>query len=193
MALDPVGLILTACLGWHCLFSRRPEDAVQPSLKALRMDPNFFWAHLILGWAYELKGQYEQAIAAYKSAVEMSGGMVIAHAALGHAFARSGFRGEAGQVLADLAERSKQVYVSSYDVATIHAGFGDADAAFAWLDRAAEERASFLLHLQWDPRFDPLRGDPRFRALLERIGLPEYSTQEFEALAGWAGSVERAG
>ena len=193
VALDPVGLILTACLGWHCLFSRRPEDAVQPSLKALRMDPNFFWAHLILGWAYELKGQYEQAIAAYKSAVEMSGGMVIAHAALGHAFARSGFRGEAGQVLADLAERSKQVYVSSYDVATIHAGFGDADAAFTWLDRAAEERASFLLHLQWDPRFDPLRGDPRFRALLERIGLPEYSTQEFEALAGWAGSVERAG
>ena len=88
-------------------------------------------------------------------------------------------------MLADLLERSRQTYVSSYDVATIHAGFADADAAFTWLDKAIEERASFLLHLQWDPRFDPLRGDPRLRALLERVGPPEYSTQEFEALAGW--------
>jgi len=149
------------------------------------MDPGFFWAHLILGWAYELKGRFEEAIAEYKNAVEMSGGMVIAHAALGHAFASSGRPGEAEQVLADLAERSRQMYVSSYDVATIHAGLGDADAAFTCLDKAVEERASFLIHLQWDPRFDRLHSDPRFHALLERIGLPEYSTKEFEALAGW--------
>jgi tetratricopeptide (TPR) repeat protein len=194
VALDPVGLILTACLGWHCLFSRQPDEAVQPLLRALRMDPNFFWAHLILGWNYELKGQLEEAIAEYKNAVEMSGGMVIAHAALGHAFARSGCRAEATQVLADLAERSRQMYVSAYDVATIHAGFGDADAAFAWLDRAVAERASFLIHLQWDPRFDPLHSDPRFHVLLQRVGLPEYSTQEFEALAGWPpGPGEAAG
>jgi len=145
------------------------------------------WAHLILGWAYELKGEYEQAIAEYKSAVALSGGVVIAHAALGHAFAQSGRPAEAEQVLADLVARSRQMYVSFYDIATIWPGFRDADKTFEWLDQAVEERASFLLHLQWDPRFDPLRDDARLRTLLTGIGIPEYSTVEFEALASWAG------
>jgi len=186
VALDPVGVILTACLGWHCLFSRQVDDAVQPALKALSMDPDFFWAHLILGWAYEQTGQFEEAIAEYQNSVSLSGGMVITIAALGHVYALSGRRQEAQHVLAELAGRAQQSYVSSYDVATIYAGFRDADRIFEWLEKAYAERASFLLHLQWDPRFDPVREDPRFHALLQRIGLPEFKTETFEALAGWA-------
>jgi serine/threonine-protein kinase len=175
VALDPVGVIVTACLGWHCLFSRQYDEGIEPLLRALRLDPNLFWSHLILGWIYEQKGMLEQAIAEYQQAVSLSGGMVISVAALGHIYGLSGKRSQAEQVLADLSERAKKSYVSAYDIATIHAGMGEADRAFKWLDKAYEEHSSFLIHIPWDPRFDPLRSDPRFANLLARIGLPDIS------------------
>ena len=173
--LDPVGVILASCLGWHCLFSRQYDEAVEPLLKALRLDPNMFWAHLILGWTYEQKGMLEQAIAEYQQAVSLSGGMTISIAALGHIFGLSGKRGQAEQVLAELGERAKQSYVSAYDIATIYTGMGETERAFEWLDKAYEERSSFLMHIPWDPRLDPLRSDPRFSGLLARIGLPDIA------------------
>ena len=170
--LDPVGVILTACLGWHCLFARQYEEAIEPLLQALRMDPNLFWSHLILGWTYEQKGMFVQAIAEYHEAVSLSGGAVIAQAALGHAYGLSGRRKEAEEVVAQLSERRRQSYVSAYDVATIFVGMGNTEFAFEWLRKAYEERSSFLIHIQWDPRFDSLRSDPRFQDMLHRIGLP---------------------
>jgi serine/threonine-protein kinase len=170
--LDPVGVILTACLGWHCLFSREYDEAVEPLLKALRMDPNLHWTHVILGWTYEQKGMFEQAITEYRDAISFSGGLVIAVAALGHALAVSGKRSEAHQVLAQLAERAQQSYVSAYDVATIYTGLGDREKAFEWLQKAYEEHSSFLIHIPWDPRFDTLHADPRYHDLLARVGLP---------------------
>jgi tetratricopeptide (TPR) repeat protein len=173
VALDPVGVIVTACLGWHCLFSRQYDEAVEPLLRALRLDPNLFWSHLILGWTYEQKGLIEQAIAEYQQAVSLSGGMTISIAALGHIYGLSGKRSQAEQVLTDLAERAKKSYVSAYDIATIYVGMSEKDQAFEWLEKAYDEHASFLIHIPWDPRFDPLRSDPRFSRLLARIGLPD--------------------
>jgi hypothetical protein len=93
-------------------------------------------------------------------------------APLGHAYAVSGQRREALKVLAELNERSKQSYVSSYDIAAIHAGLGDKDTAFKWLDKAYEERSGMLPHLRWEPRLDPLRSAPRFQDLLRRMNFP---------------------
>jgi serine/threonine protein kinase/tetratricopeptide (TPR) repeat protein len=172
MKLDPLGTIITACVGWHCLFSRQINDAVAPALRALAMDPNLFWAHLVLGWAYEQQGLAEESIAQYEKAVALSGGMVLNVAALGHAFAQFGRTPEASAVLAQLLERRKSSYVSAYDIATIHVALGNTDEAFQWLEEAYAEHASFLIHINWDPRFDGLRSDPRFGDLLGRIGLP---------------------
>jgi serine/threonine protein kinase/tetratricopeptide (TPR) repeat protein len=172
LKLDPLGTIITACVGWHCLFSRRVDDAVAPALQALAMDPNLFWGHVILGWAYEQQGLADQSIAQYESAVTLSGGMALTVAALGHALARSGRTGEAQGVLAQLVERRASSYVSAYDIATIYVALEDREAAFRWLDEAYAEHASFLIHLNWDPRFDVLRPDPRLGNLLQRIGLP---------------------
>ena len=170
--LDPLGTILTACIGWHCLFARQFDDAVDPALRALSMDPNLFFAHTILGWAYEQKGRADDSIASYERAVALSGGMVMPVSALGHAFARFGRTQEARTVVADLIERRKSSYVSAYDIATIHVALGDHESAFQWLDEAYKEHASFLIHINWDPRLDELRPDPRFDGLLRRIGLP---------------------
>lgn len=171
MELDPLGTIISACVGWHCLFSRQIEDAIPPALRALSLDPNLFLAHTILGWAYEQKG-LSDAVAEYEKAVALSGGMVMNVAALAHGFARFGRTQEAHAVLAQLLERRKSSYVSAYDIATIHIALGDHDAAFLWLDEAYAEHASFLIHINWDPRLDELRRDPRFDDVLRRIGLP---------------------
>jgi eukaryotic-like serine/threonine-protein kinase len=170
--LDPFGTILTACVGWHCLFSRQIEDAIPPVLRALAMDPNLFWAHTILGWAYEQQGKADQSIAEYEQAVALSGGMVLNVSALGHALANFGRVEESNAVLDQLLERRKSSYVSAYDIATIHVALKDVEGAFHWLEEAFKERSSFLIHTNWDPRLDVLRSDPRLAALVRRIGLP---------------------
>jgi hypothetical protein len=70
-------------------------------------------------------------------------------------------------------ELSKRQYVSSYEMARIYAGLGEHDQVFTWLDRAYEERASWMAYLQVDPTLDPLRSDPRFQVLLRRMNFPE--------------------
>ncbi len=193
--LDPLSLFLTSCLGWHRLFASQYDQAIEQSLKVLEMDPDFIWAHMILGWAYEQKSIFGKAIAEFQNSITLSqggalafaavgeklargrcgvvlsGGDVLAMAALGHAYAVSGKRQDAEEVLAKLNERSKRSYVSAYDIATIHAGLGNKDQVFEWLQKAYEERSSWLVHVNWDPRFASLRSDPTFTELLKRMGL----------------------
>ena len=93
-------------------------------------------------------------------------------AALGHAYAVSGKRAEAEAVLDELKERSRRQYVPAFSVATVHAGLGDEHRAFEWLERAFEERSSWLLSLKVEPMLSGLRSDVRFGKLVRRIGLP---------------------
>jgi len=84
----------------------------------------------------------------------------------------AGKTNKARQILDELKERSRQVYVSAYNIAVIHAWLGETDHAFEWLEKAYEVRAEFLVYLKADPRLDRLRADSRFPALLKRVGLP---------------------
>jgi hypothetical protein len=92
-------------------------------------------------------------------------------AALGHAYALSGERGKATQTLNELRELSKRRDISPCLTALIYLGLGDQDQAFAWLDKASQDRSSLLIWLKVEPLFDPLRDDPRFQDLLRRVGL----------------------
>ncbi len=93
---------------------------------------------------------------------------------LGYVYAVSGQKEEARKVLDELLnERSKRPYVSSYLIATIYAGLGDKDQAFASLEKAYEARSWYLTHLKLDPELDSLRSDPRFADLVRRVGLPQ--------------------
>lgn len=82
---------------------------------------------------------------------------------------RSGKRAEAHEVLTELIKKSEQAYVSAYDIAVIYSGLGDRNHAFAWLDKAVEQHSFWLTWLKLDPRLDPLRSDPRFSHLLQRL------------------------
>ncbi len=169
--LDPFNEYLTACLGWHKLFARQYDQARDQALMALKMEPDDFWAQIVLGWAYEQKSMYEPAIAAFQQSVKVSGDGVMANAALGHVYGIAGKKHEAREILAKLIERSKGDYVSTYDVAIVCAGLGDKEQAFQWLEKAFQERAHYLVHIKWEPRFENLHSDPRFQNLLRHIGL----------------------
>jgi TolB-like protein/Tfp pilus assembly protein PilF len=171
--LDPIGTSLTSCLCWHSFAARNYDDAVRLATQFLSSQPNNAWEHTILGWTYEQKRMPDEATAQFQKAVGATQGRAFFLAALGHAYAVAGRRSDAEQVLQTLSQRANKSYVSAFDVATIYAGLGEKDTAFAWLEKAAAERSSFLVYSKWEPRLDPLRSDPRFNQLLKRIGLPE--------------------
>jgi tetratricopeptide (TPR) repeat protein len=169
LELDPVSLSISTSLGWRLYFARQYEQAIDQYRKTLEMDPNFFPAHFHLGEAYEQKGMYEEAIAEFHKASSFSSGQTVA--ALGHVYAMSGKRREARRVLEQLEKLSKRRYVSPYGMALIHTGLGEKDQAFAWLQRACEDRSVELCRLKVEPSLDSLRSDSRFQDLLRRIGL----------------------
>ncbi len=146
---------------------------VESGLRSVASDPNSWANHYDLGVGYEGSGQLAQAIPEYQKAVELSDGDQDATAALAHAYAVTGKTSEAKKILRDLLSRSKASYVSPYMIATIYAGLGDKDQAFAFLEKAYQEKSP---DISWsfksDLRLDNLRSDPRFHSLLQRIQFP---------------------
>ncbi len=171
LELDPVGNGLESCLCWHSFAARDYDRSLALANKFLASEPHNFWERTILGWTYEQKNMPNEAIPQFKEAVEGTKGAPFFLAALGHGYAMAGNKKEAGRILETLLEKSKKGYVSPFDIALIYTAIGDKDKAFAWLDKAVDERSTFLVYSKWEPRLDPLRSDPRFSELLTRIGL----------------------
>jgi eukaryotic-like serine/threonine-protein kinase len=110
-----------------------------------------------------------EAISEFQKARALSASRPLDSGSLAHAYALVGRTDEALQILDEAKKRDK--YFPAYDIALIYVGLGQKDSAFEWLDKAVEERSPWLIHLTVDPRFDPIRLDPRFKNLIQRIGL----------------------
>lgn len=169
--LDPLDLANNAHQGWHHLFVRQYEQAVEPLRRTIEMDPDWPVGHWYLGLTFEQQGAFDDAIAQFETCVRLTRERPAMLALLGHARAVARQRAEAERILDQLSALSKERYVPSYPIAAIHAGLGRNDEAFAWLERAYVERDSWLDYLGLDPRLDGLHSDPRFGDLLRRMGL----------------------
>ena len=168
--LEPLSFVASSHLGWIYYLAGDNDKAIEQCRKILELDPSSFPARRYLGLAYEAKGQYAEAIAEFQKGVKISGSPLML-ALLGHAYAASGKTSEARQVIADLQQLQGQRYVSPYTVAAIHAGLGDHEQAFKWLEAAVEERDIWLMNLKVDPVFAKLRTNRRFTDLLALIRL----------------------
>ena len=167
--LDPVSPIIHADLGGVSLAARRYDEAIQQLRATLEVDPEFYWAHRWLGMALELKGDTQGAIAEYKRAIELNDDPSTL-AFLAHAYASIGHHEEARQLLAQLTEKAKTRYVQPYAFALVHLGLGEKDQALDWLEKAVQGAgATFLNFIKTDAFFDPLRGDPRFEKVVQKV------------------------
>jgi tetratricopeptide (TPR) repeat protein len=175
VALDPLSPIKGAALAWGYYFGRRYREAIELARRALELDPAMAVTHLWLGMALDQAGATDDAVRSYEEGVRHSKGEPLGLAFLAHGLARAGRIDEARARLSELEEMRSRRYVSAYDLAVIHTGLGDTEAALDLLQRGYEERTHWMALLQVEPRLDPLRSHPRFAGLLERMQLaPNY-------------------
>ena len=167
--LDPLSLVINADLGWNYYFARRYDDAITQMRKTLEMDRGYYYAHVNLGQVFAAKRAFDEAIGEYQKARALNDDPFVL-GLLGHAYASSGDKTEALKILDQLKELSRQRYVNAYSFAAVYIGLGDKGEALHWLEQSYQDRAGADIGwIRVDSLLDPLRDDPRFEALAEKI------------------------
>lgn len=169
--LDPFSIQYRKSVAYILFLARQYDEAIAEYKKLIVIAPEFPQSQRELGLAYEQKGLYQDAFNQLQRTYDMreNYGKMMLRADIGHLYAVWGKRAEAHEVLTELTKKSEQAYVSAYDIAVIYSGLGDRDQAFSWLDKAFEQHSFWLTWLKLDPRLDPLRSDPRFSHLIQRV------------------------
>ncbi len=170
--LDPLSVPINIDQAYILHYYHRNEEALRSVRLALEMNPKFPLGYFWLGRIYTSEGRYKEA----ETALQHIGRLrtwTPAMAALGYLYAKTGRTKDARGIVKevqDLARRGR--YASGYAVAVVHAGLGDTERAFAFLDAAYRERSHWLVWLKRDPRWNDIRGDLRFQRLVKKVGLP---------------------
>lgn len=170
--LDPLSLAINTDVGFHHYYGGRYPEAIAQLQTVLGMKKDFMLAHLWLARAYLQVGRMEEALAETAYAEQGAREWPVLMTARGFTSGVMGRRDEARAVLRDMQQLSSRRFVTAYGMALVHAGLGDKEEAFAWLEKAFEERSHWLVWLRLDPRWNNLRGDPRFDALVQRMNYP---------------------
>jgi Flp pilus assembly protein TadD len=176
--LDPMSLVISMEKAWNLYMAREYDSAIAQATRTLDLAPEFVPARHTLAIALAQKGRYEEAAAAFEEAHAGSDANPATLAGLGCLLAVSGRTAEAGAILRRLQEASRRRYVSPYWLAMLHAGMGQADAALEALEDACRQRDLWLVWLRTEPRFDALRGHPRFQELLRRTTSPRLAAAQ---------------
>jgi len=178
--LDPLSHRILAAGAEEFIFARKYDDAIQSAERALELEPAFGAAHAYIGEALVEQGLLDRAIREFEEGGRLLGAQALM-GRLGHALALAGRRTEA----LHLVEKLKKGFASatpgnpflsptpyaSLDIALVYVGLGEHDPALEWLERARDDRVPEVVHFKCEPIYDPLQKEPRFRAILESIGL----------------------
>jgi TolB-like protein/class 3 adenylate cyclase len=166
--LDPTNLIVSSEYAWTFYIRHRDDEAIALFKKVLELDPNFLLASVWLAQAYEEKRMYAQAMAELERVSKIDNWAWII-AEIGCVEAWSGNRDEAHKVIDELKARTAHEYIDESLIVYIYAALGERDEAFAWMEKGYQSRAGNLPWLEIDPKFDPIRSDPRFDQFVKRI------------------------
>jgi serine/threonine-protein kinase len=169
--LDPLSALLIEGVGYIHMLAGRYAQAILFYREALDLDPHFHKALSSIGRALTQQGAYTDAIGVFQKARVIGGDVPYMLGAMGQTYALAGKKAEARRMIEQLAALSRERYVSSTCFALVHLGLGEKERALDWLDRACERREPSVAGIGVHPAYNELRGEPRFRALLERIAV----------------------
>jgi TolB-like protein/DNA-binding winged helix-turn-helix (wHTH) protein/Tfp pilus assembly protein PilF len=169
LELDPLSPIINANIGMCFYVARQYDAAMAHWQRALEMHRNYRLLHVYKTVAYLGKEMYPEALAELRRGLALSGAGSWEAAIEAHIYGRMGKTTEGRALLSKLLSRQD---AAPYDIALAYVGLGENDNAFKFLDEALQKRSGAFNEVNADPMFDRLRSDPRFAALLRRIGLP---------------------
>jgi len=167
--LDPLAPILGTTLGDAHFFARRYDEAVEWLLRTIDLDPGFIHPLNDLGRAYSQMGRFDDALAAFERGHEIDEDNPLPSVGIGYTLARAGRHDEARRILQTLEAEADRRYVSPQAIASVKIGLGEIDSALDWLERAYREHDRGLVWIKVHPRFDPLRGNPRFERIARLV------------------------
>ena len=167
--IDPKSLIINANVGFVYYLAWDFDRAEEAEKTTLQLDPSFVSAHSYLGQIYVEKKRYEDAIHEFQTAASLAPGDIAGQADLAHGYAAAGRKSDADEVLREMQDQQGKQFVSGYDFATAYSGFKDVKKTLEWLEKAYVERNGRLANLAVHPQYAFLRGEARYRKLVEEI------------------------
>ncbi len=171
ISLDPIAPEIYGLKAMLLVCARRYDEAIAQANKSLELNPRSMGSQNTLARAYVQKGLLPRAAAEFQKAQEMGPRRAHWAASLAELYVKSGQRAEAEKMLTEWSQRPDREFGHAESMAMINVGLGNKDEAFRWLDQAYREKWSRLPWIKIDPEYDSLRGDPRFSALIGRMGL----------------------
>ena len=168
--LDPLSPIINNDLGWYLLYASQYGDAEAQFKKTLEFDATSVSTHRGLGITYGLEGRHDEAIAELNRALALSENSPVMMGHLGAAFAMKRSRTDADRILREMQNLASREYVPASAFAMVYAALGDNARAMDALERAYEEHDFSMAQIGVVPWFKSLRDDPRFQALLKKLG-----------------------
>jgi TolB-like protein/Flp pilus assembly protein TadD len=173
-ALDPLSPVIVSAVGEALYQNREYEQSVEQNRKVLELDPTFLIAVMNHGRALVQMGRYAEAQQRFDRALGLAPDYSALLACRGWAYAKAGDRSHAEEIVAKLTAQRRQNYVPSMYIAAVYTGLADKDQAFHWLDEAYKEHSEYLVYIQSDPMADTIRDDPRYAALLRKVGIAPH-------------------
>lgn len=170
--LDPLSLAINTDVGFHHYYNGRYAEAIEQLQSVLGMKSDFALAHLWLARSFLEAGRIDLSLAETARAEAAIPEWAVLVAQRGYTLGVMGRADEGRAVRDEMEHLSARRFVTAYGVALVHAGLGDKEQAFAWLEKAFAERSHWLVWLRLDPRWKALRGDPRFAELVGRLKYP---------------------
>jgi adenylate cyclase len=171
--LDPLSPIINTDRAYPLYYARRYDEAMAQSKKAIELDPAFFYSRQILGMILQAKGDLAAAIPEFEKARQLSGDPLHL-SLLAAAKTKMGDKNIAQQALAELDKVNRDRQGLAYDRAILYLAIGSKEEALRWLEQSYADRDG--ANLSWinvEPMLDPLRGEPRFEALSQKVIAPK--------------------
>jgi eukaryotic-like serine/threonine-protein kinase len=171
LELDPLSLIINTTRGYMLLMARRYDEALAQLRKARELEPAFFGSLEYLALLYEQTSQYEAALNAQQQFLSTFANDPAMAQSLRAAYESGGVMGYWRKRLEIMQTQAQSRYVYAHRFAELYARLGEREQALHWLEKAYDERSARIIWIGINPIFDALRDEPRFTALLQRMGL----------------------